>query len=65
MNPAAPHHRPHDRRPPRAHGLAEILTALANRLERLSVSHKNPEQFFLERSELVEELRRLAAGGRR
>lgn len=38
---------------------AEIV-ALADRVKRLMVSHRDPEQFFVERSEIAYELRKLA-----
>ena len=39
---------------------------IADRLDRLTVHHRDPERFFEERSELVHELHELAArvGGR-
>jgi hypothetical protein len=36
------------------------LTALAHRVERLTVSRTNPESFFVEKSEIAHALRRLA-----
>lgn len=36
------------------------IEALASRLLRLTVSHRDPEQFFVERSDIAGELRRLA-----
>lgn len=39
------------------------LNALADRLERLAPSHRDPHRFHEEKSELVAELRRLASGG--
>lgn len=38
----------------------QLLEDLAGRLGRLAPSHRDPEHFHLERSELVHELRRLA-----
>jgi hypothetical protein len=39
----------------------EILAELARRVARLSINRRDPEQFFIERSELAAELRRLAS----
>lgn len=36
------------------------ITLLADRLARLTVSHRDPEAFHLEKAEIVGELRRLA-----
>ena len=41
-----------------AHDLAD----LARRVERLRLSHRDPEAFFAERSDIADALRRLAAG---
>jgi hypothetical protein len=41
-------------------GDANDLTALARRVERLTVSRTNPEAFFEERSEIAFAMRRLA-----
>ena len=41
-------------------GCHDHLSLIADRLERLSVSRHDPEQFFVERSELVHELRAIA-----
>jgi hypothetical protein len=62
---ATPHDPPCERRPLRARALAAILVDIANRLERLAPSHKGPEAFHIERSELVAALRRIAGEGRR
>lgn len=43
---------------------ATALHALADRLERLAPSHRDPFRFHEEKSELVSELRRLASGGK-
>lgn len=40
--------------------IATTLNALADRLERLAPSHRDPHRFHEEKSELVAELRRLA-----
>lgn len=40
--------------------MARDIAALASRVERLSVSHRNPEAFFVERSEIASELRAAA-----
>lgn len=42
---------------------ATDLHALADRLERLAPSHRDPHRYFEEKSELVAELRRLAQSG--
>jgi len=39
------------------------LHNIADRIERLAPSHRDPFRFHEEKSELVAELRRLAAGG--
>lgn len=39
---------------------ANDLHALADRLTRLAPSHRNPDYYFEEKSEIVAELRRLA-----
>ena len=44
---------------------AEVLADLARRLERLRPSHRDPEAFFVERSEIAAELRRLARAAER
>ena len=46
--------------------LAGEVRQIADRLDRLTVHHRDPERFFVERSELVHELHELAArvGGR-
>lgn len=36
------------------------IEALASRVLRLTVSHRDPEQFFVERSDIAGEMRRLA-----
>ncbi len=41
------------------------INALANRLERLAPSHRDPFRFHEEKSELVHELRRLANSERK
>lgn len=38
----------------------EEVGSIAHRLARLTVHHRDPERFFIERSELVHELRTLA-----
>ncbi|MGO7439725.1 hypothetical protein ACC684_10975 [Rhizobium ruizarguesonis] len=38
------------------------LHDIADRLERLAPSHRDPHRYFEEKSEMVAELRRLAAG---
>jgi hypothetical protein len=40
--------------------VARDLANLASRVERLSVSHRDPEAFFVERSEIASELRAAA-----
>lgn len=42
--------------------LSADLHALADRLARLAPSHRNPDHYFEEKSEIVAELRRLAGG---
>lgn len=42
------------------HGLAERIDDLARRVGRLSPSRHDPERFFVERSEIEDELRRAA-----
>lgn len=42
--------------------LSNDLHALADRLARLAPSHRNPDHYFEEKSEIVAELRRLAKG---
>lgn len=44
--------------------MASDLDALAQRVGRLMVSHRDPEAFFIERSEIAHDLRRLAKGVR-
>lgn len=44
--------------------LAADLHALADRLARLAPSHRNPDYYFEEKSEIVAELRRLASSER-
>jgi hypothetical protein len=39
------------------------LAIIIKRLERLNVSHRSPEDFFIERSEIVHALRRIAGQG--
>ncbi len=39
---------------------AEQIDELANRVERLIVSHRAPEYFFEEKSEIADSLRRIA-----
>jgi len=51
--------------PNRTHGRSEdgqgaALAALSRRVERLSVSHRDPEAFFAERSEIADALWRMA-----
>ncbi len=41
-------------------GNADDLTALARRVERLTPSHRDPESYFIERSEIAYALRRIA-----
>lgn len=43
--------------PERGTWVAHDLAELASRVERLSVSHRDPEAFFVERSEIASELR--------
>lgn len=43
----------------------EALEDMAQRLRRLVPSHRDPERFHMEKSDLVQELRRLAAALRR
>lgn len=40
------------------------LTTLADKVRRLSPSHRDPERFHIDKSEIEAELRRLAKGGR-
>lgn len=40
--------------------MTDPLTALAARINRLTINRRDPEQFFIERSEIAAELRRLA-----
>ncbi len=42
-------------------GLCDRIEVLASRVERLSLSHRDPEAFFEERSEIAHALRREAA----
>ncbi len=44
--------------------LSSDLHALADRLARLAPSHRNPDHYFEEKSEIVAELRRLASSVR-
>ena len=44
---------------------AQALADLARRLERLRPSHRDPEQFHIEKSEIAAELRRLARAAER
>jgi hypothetical protein len=44
---------------------AELLAALARRLERLRPCHRDPEQFHIEKSEIATELRRMARAAER
>jgi hypothetical protein len=39
------------------------LSQIIRRLERLNLSHRSPEDFFIERSEIVHALRRIAGQG--
>lgn len=41
-------------------GVARDIAALASRVERLTLSHRDPEAFFVERSEIASELRAAA-----
>ncbi|MGO7758785.1 hypothetical protein [Rhizobium ruizarguesonis] len=41
-----------------------ILHDIADRLERLAPSHRDPHRYFEEKSELVAEIRRLALGAK-
>jgi hypothetical protein len=45
--------------------IADDLHALADRLARLAPSHRNPDHYFEEKSEIVAELRRLANSERK
>ncbi len=45
---------------PSAPDRSDRLRELARRLERLTVSRRDPERFFAEREELTEELRAIA-----
>lgn len=40
--------------------VSDQLHALAGRVLRLMVSHRDPERFFVERSDIADEMRRLA-----
>lgn len=44
--------------------LPDVLSTLAEHVARLSPSHRNPERFHEDKSEIVAELRRLARGFR-
>lgn len=44
---------------------ADQLTELARRVLRLRPSHRDPEEFHVEKSEIANELRRLARGDER
>ncbi|MGO8202825.1 hypothetical protein ACC735_26470 [Rhizobium ruizarguesonis] len=44
--------------------IASYLHDIADRLERLAPSHRDPHRYFEEKSELVAELRRLASGAK-
>ena len=44
--------------------LPEVLQELAGQVQRLSPSHRDPERFHEDKSEIVAELRRLARGVR-
>lgn len=46
---------------PHAPSLAERLADLSRRVGRLSPSHRDPERFFVERSEIEGELRQIAS----
>lgn len=39
---------------------ADRLEELAFRVQRLMISHRDPERFFVERSDIADEMRRLA-----
>lgn len=41
------------------------LADIADRLERLAPCHRDPERYFEEKSEIINELRRLAANDNR
>lgn len=41
--------------------LIDDLDRIAVKLDRLTVHHRDPERFFVERSDIVDELRRLIA----
>ena len=45
--------------------LSSDLHSLADRLARLAPSHRNPDHYFEEKSEIVAELRRLANSERK
>lgn len=45
--------------------LASDLNDIADRLQRLAPSHRHPERYFEEKSQLVYELRRLAANNQK
>lgn len=53
------HNNPSDRCPSAV--CAEQIKDLAERVERLIVSHRKPEHFFEEKSEIAEGLRRIAS----
>ena len=44
----------------RGAGVARDIAALASRVERLSVSHRDPEAFWIDKGELAAELRQVA-----
>lgn len=44
-----------------ARELIDDLDRIAVKLDRLTVHHRDPERFFVERSDIVDELRRLIA----
>jgi hypothetical protein len=44
---------------------AEVLVELARRVDRLRLSHRDPERFHLEKDEIAVELRRLARAAER
>lgn len=41
-------------------GSRDVLHELARRVERLMVSHRDPESFYVERSEIAAELRKIS-----
>lgn len=44
----------------RSADVCQSIAALASRIERLTVSHRDPEAFFIERSDIARELRAVA-----